>query len=202
MNSSMPSILRIPAAVALLCACAAGTASEDEKRAHDVHVHGQGLLNVAVDGDEMAIELEVPGVNVVGFEHAPETDEQKRAIREALESFARGGTLFLPTAEAGCRLEHVEVSLGDEHAGGDAHEKREHEEKAHGNDGKEEADSHAALLGEYHFHCDEPDRLHGLEVRIFEHLKDLEELDVQIVTPTVQAATELEPGSTVLKLTD
>ena len=39
------------------------------------HVHGVVQLGVVVEGDVVAVSLEAPLSDVVGFEHAPNNDE-------------------------------------------------------------------------------------------------------------------------------
>jgi len=186
-----------PAVMALLLLYGTAGASEGERRELGAHEHGHGLLSVAVDGNDLVIELEIPAMNVVGFEHAPETGEQRHAVEEAVDTFRRGNTLFVPSEGAACSIENIDVALAgmshDEHEGqGEGHD--------HGEKNEHEHDGHSELHGEYHFRCAEPGALHSLEVRLFEHLKGMEELEVQIVTPTQQFATELARGSVNLKL--
>lgn len=50
---------------------------------HDAHVHGVGKLNVALDGDDLIIELTSPAANIVGFEHTPENEQQSHEVHEA-----------------------------------------------------------------------------------------------------------------------
>jgi len=183
--------------MALLLLYGTAGASEGERRELSAHEHGHGLLSVAVDGNDLVIELEIPAMNVFGFEHAPETDEQRLAVEEAVDTFRRGDTLFVPPEGAACGIENVDVALAgmsqDEHEGeGEGHD--------HGDKNEDESDGHSELHGEYHFRCAEPGALDSLEVRLFDHLKGMEELDVQIVTPTLQTATELSRGSVKLKL--
>ena len=52
----------------------------------------------------------------------------------------------------------------------------------------------------YRFHCREAGRLDEIEVRVFEHLHDAEEIDVRVVTPDAQLATELRPDSRLVVL--
>ena len=196
---------RYLSAVALLLLSSAVAAGESDRRELDAHEHGHGLLTVAVDGSDLVIELEMPAVNVVGFEHAPKTDEQRHAVEEALDTFGRGGALFVPTADAGCLIEKAEVALAGMSREGSAEEGHGHAEKhaeKHGEEHAEEheGESHSELHGEYHFHCDQPGKLESLEVRLFDHLRDVEELDVQVVTPTVQTATELRRATGVISL--
>ena len=64
-------------------ACAALPASAEEHRQLGAHVHGHGRLNIAIEGNTISMELEVPGMDIVGFEHEPSTPEQKAAVAQA-----------------------------------------------------------------------------------------------------------------------
>ena len=68
-------------------------------------------LSIAVDGKKVLIGLEVPGADIVGFEHEPSTPEQKAAIPNAKAKLANGLALFKPEEKAHCELEQVKVSL-------------------------------------------------------------------------------------------
>jgi len=183
-------------AAAILPLALSVSADEGEHREHGAHEHGRGLLNVVVEGNALVIEFEMPGVNVVGFEHEPGTDEEKHAVEEAVETFAKADALFVPSVDAQCHAEKAEVELaGLEHEEG---EHSEHESKAEHAEHKEEA--HSELHAQYVFHCDAPDALENLEVRLFDHLRDVEEIDVQLVTPTIQTAMELHVTSAVVRL--
>ena len=99
----------------------------------------------------------------------------------------------------------------DEHAKEEhEHEDDEHEEEAedhgHAKEGHDEhaadsdAEAHSELRAAYHLHCHAPERLVRIEVRVFEHLRDAEEIDVRVVTATAQTAMELHPGEAVVEL--
>ena len=103
-------------------ACATLPASAEEHRQLGAHVHGHGRLNIAVDGKKVLIGLEVPGADIVGFEHEPTTPEQKAAIPNAKAKLANGLALFQPEAKARCELEQVKVSLEAEHEEEHGHE--------------------------------------------------------------------------------
>ena len=204
------------ALASVLLACTAFAASDDERREHEAHEHGHGTLDIVVEGEELVIELRIPAVNVVGFEHAPKDDAEREAVRQALVPFGNATSLFVLSAEADCEVEEAEAAISsmgheDEHEGeghgdGDGHEhetdehaKDEHEE--HAEDGSDsDAEAHSELRATYHFHCHAPERLGEIDVRAFEHLRDAEEVDVRVVTPAAQLAMELHPGSTVVRL--
>lgn len=190
---------RVPLAVALLLTSMGVSSTESEHREHDAHEHGQGLLNVVAESNELAIEFRIPAANVVGFEHEPSTDEQRRAVEKALAVFRRSEALFAPSEAAECRVETVEVKLaGMEHHEGD--EEEHHKDHAKEEEGHAE-EAHSELHGEYHFHCESPEKLEQLQVHLFDHLQDAEAIEAQVVTATVQTAVELRPSEAVLELT-
>ncbi len=157
---------------------------------HAAHVHGVGKLNVAVDGQAVEIELIAPGADIVGFEHAPETAEDKAAVEGAAATLKDGEGLFAFPPSAECRLEEAEVeSPLLDHDGEKAHEHGE----AH------EGDGHAEFQAHYHFVCRQPDRLTHVDIRVFERFRAAQELEVQLISPRGQGATDLTPSSARLK---
>ena len=201
-----------------ILACAAFAASHGEHREQEAHEHGHGTLDIVAEGEELVIELRIPAVNVVGFEHAPRDDSEREAVRRALVPFGDAASVLVLSAQAECEVEEAEagvsgISLADEHAsdghrdderrddGGHRHESdahAEHEDDEHDSDSGMEA--HSELHATYRFHCHAPERLGRIDVRVFEHLRDAEEIDVRVVTPAAQLAMELHPGSTVVEL--
>ena len=222
--------LPMQSATVLACAILTGVvfaASEGEHREHEAHEHGRGMLDIVAEGEELMVEFRIPAANVVGFEHAPRDDAEHEAVRKAAETFRDPASVLVLTAEAECEVEEAEAGIvgmdagehdeGHGHEGedhdheGDEHAKEEHDEEE-GEDhdhAKEEHEEHSAdsdgeahseLRATYHFHCHAPERLVRIEVRVFEHLRDAEEIDVRVVTATAQTAMELHPGESVVEL--
>jgi hypothetical protein len=211
-----------PALAPAFLACAALAASDEQHREHEAHEHGHGTLDIVLEGEELLIELRIPAVNVVGFEHAPRDEAEREAVRKALVPFGDAESVLVMPAEAECESEEAVAEIwsmageddheGDGHGDGEGHE-HEHEDDGHEDDahkadehGKDEhdadsgAEEHSELHATYRFHCHEPGKLDRIDVRVFEHLHGAEEIDVRIVTPTAQLATEVHPGETVVEL--
>ena len=212
---------RIAGLAPALLACAALAEQQDEHREHMAHEHGHGTLDIVVEGEELVMEFRIPGVNVVGFEHAPRDDAEREAVRQALVPFGDAAALFVLPAEAECELEEARAEILDttheddhddhghtedeheEHEGHEHEEDEEHEEheEHHEHDSDSSvSEAHSELRATYHFHCHEPGRLAEIDVRVFEHLHDAEEIDVRVVTPAAQLAMALHPDSTVVEL--
>ncbi len=131
----------------LLCSAAvslAWPALAEDSRELSAHEHGSGALNIAIEGDQLAMELEVPGFDIVGFEYEATTDADKAAIEAAMETLGDPLALFVLPEAAGCAVTEASVELhGDEE-----HDEHDHEEHAEGEDHDHE--EHAE--GEDHDH--------------------------------------------------
>ena len=88
-----------PAAVLMLSAL---PLAAQDTRQMDAHVHGVGELQIAIEGQTVAMDITVPGADIVGFEHAPGSDADHAAIDAALAQFADAFTLFTVAGDAGC----------------------------------------------------------------------------------------------------
>jgi hypothetical protein len=63
------------------------------ERQHQAHVHGLAEGNLVLDGWQLRLELEIPGANLVGFEHPPRSDEQRDHLAATLALLEAGDWL-------------------------------------------------------------------------------------------------------------
>ncbi|WP_172380803.1 zinc uptake protein ZrgA [Vibrio sp. Vb339] len=125
--------------------------ANEEFRSHGAHVHGQVEVNIAQDGQELLVEVTAPGADVVGFEHAPETAEQKKVFEQAIAQLNKPEELFsFNNASCTLKFKSVANTLEGDH---DDHEGHDHAE--HGHDDHEGHD-HAE-----HDHDDHKDHDHA-----------------------------------------
>lgn len=175
-------------------------ASAQEAREVGAHEHGHGALNIAVDGNRIAMQLEAPGFDIVGFEHAAESTEDRAAIQEAVALLAQPGELFRFPDGAGCSVTEASVELlGGEHHEGDAHAEEEHEAHAEGEDRGGEA-RHTEFHAAYGISCDDPDALTAIDFPYFEVFPNAEELELQMVTDAGAGAATVERDAPSLDL--
>jgi hypothetical protein len=86
-------------ALAAMALLPASVRAEEAHREMGPHEHGHGTLNIAIEDKRVSMELEVPGMDIVGFEYAPSTNEQKAAVEKAKAELARPLAVFgLPAA--------------------------------------------------------------------------------------------------------
>jgi hypothetical protein len=187
------------AACALVTALAftAAPAFAEEHRQLGAHVHGHGRLNIAVEGKTVSMELEVPGADIVGFEHEPSTAEQRDAIGEAKAKLANGLALFVLPEKAGCELQEVKVSIEGGH-------EEDHDEDKHGaasgHEHEEDEHDHSEFHVTYSLGCTSPSRLTSMTFEYFKAFSGAQELDVSVVTPKGQASHEVKRDNPSLNL--
>jgi Protein of unknown function (DUF2796) len=157
--------------------------------AHELgpHVHGVATLQIAVDEKTMTLDFSGPLDNLIGFEHVPRNAKQKAAVNKMAADLNKAEQFFIPTAEAQCALQSVKLDsiVLESKAAQDKEEKaRQHEEER----------GHADIDGEFVFACKRTDKLHDLEVRLFDTYPNLHKLNVEIATLKKQSSATLTAG--------
>jgi hypothetical protein len=180
---------------AAMAAAAFPALAEEPQRQLGAHIHGHGLLNIAIEGKKMSMELKVPGADIVGFEHEPETGEQRAALGQAQARLANGAALFAPDRKAGCELDRVKISKD---AGHDHHD---HEDKSGASGEEKEEAGHSEFHGEYTFNCASPSRLTSMTFDYFKEFPNAQALTVTIVSPKGQSSFEVKRENPSLDLT-
>lgn len=192
-------------AVTLLLAAAtfAVQANHEHGESHGAHEHGHGHLNFVVDGDQLMIELQAPAADLVGFEHAARSDEEKAQYAKALARLQQPDALFRFDPAAGCKLTQQELQAAkEEHDHDHDHEHdHDHDHDKAGADHDEhhhDESGHADLGAMYTYRCATPAKLTGLEASLFSVYPSLEKLSVQGILPAGQTAAELTPSANKL----
>ena len=185
------------------------TSLQASERAHE---HGVGQLSIAIEGNEVEIELVVPGADAVGFEHAARTDSERKAVVAAAEKLKEAKRLIRLTSGAHCHVEKTEVASAlldsdkdehdnahdhkhEKHAKQDEHKHNEHKE----HDKHPDDEIHSEFTAHYHFHCDHPEKLTGADVEFFKVFPSAHELVARWITSKGQGVTELTAKATRLK---
>ncbi|MBM7457007.1 hypothetical protein HNR62_002909 [Oceanisphaera litoralis] len=163
-----------------------------------VHEHGFGRLSLALDQQQLVLELLAPAADMVGFEHAPGNDAELAQLTAALNRVQQAETLFALPEAAACRL--IDSRLVEEdthHHQMEEHKHDEHDEHdthgTHGTHGTHDAHGHQDVLVQYRYHCRQPQSLDRLSTTLFEQFPSLTRLELQGIVPSGQIATTLTP---------
>ncbi|MGL6618662.1 DUF2796 domain-containing protein [Aeromonas hydrophila] len=152
---------------------------EHDSHGHGAHEHGHGHLNLVLDGNQLMIELQAPAADLVGFEHAAKSDEEKVQYAKAMAQLKQPDALFRFDPAAGCKLTQQELQA--------AKENHDHDDAGH-----------ADMGAMYTYTCATPAKLTGLEAILFSVYPSLEKLSVQGILPSGQTAAELTPSANKL----
>lgn len=155
--------------------------------AHEPHVHGIAALNIVLENHDVHLALESPAVNLLGFEHAPVTAEQKTAFH-AIRQILTGPTRLFALPSAGCRLVDSDVRMPQIHSHAD------------GDDGHDHHEEHADIHANYHFQCSRIVELNEIRVDLFAIFPGIQQIKAQWVAGRSQGTQLLTPAANRLKI--
>ena len=153
---------------------------------HEPHVHGIAVLNIIVEKSEVHLALESPAMNLLGFEHAPVTDEQKAAYQATQQKLTEASTLFAFPG-ASCQLESSDVEMPEKHAHAD-HDDHEH------------SGEHADVHADYRFNCSRIQELSEIRIHLFTVFPGIQQIKAQWITGRSQGTKTLTPATHRLQL--
>jgi hypothetical protein len=181
-----PTVVGFAISLALTTAASLALAQQRQLGAHE---HGRGTLNLAIEGTRVSLELEAPGADIVGFEHAAKTARQKAAVERATKQLLAPQSIFIFPAAAGCvvadasvDIENEEHAEADAAAGGKEHKRAE----AAGDD-----QGHSNFHAQYSFNCSAPASITALEFGYFKAFAGAQRLEVNVITPKGQSQFEV-----------
>lgn len=193
--------MRMVAMILLVGCCSAYPAVAQERRELGPHQHGHGTLNIAIEGARVSMELDVPGADIVGFEHAATTKAQLAAMDKAKAQLAAPLALFVFPAAAGCSVKEANVKIeGSEGSKGDQKSAEVASgDKAHGKD--DPAQQHSDFNADYALECTSIGALTSIEFPYFRMFSGAEELEVNVITPKGQSKFEVKRNKPRIDLT-
>ena len=203
--------------VTLGLAASGSAVADNHFRQHDAHVHGVVEVNIAQDGKDLLMEVHAPGADVVGFEHAPQTDEQKAAIENAISKLNSPDSTWMLTANAQCQLVDSQVTETltsqegdahghdhdkhdhDDHGHDHDHDKHDHDDHGHDHDKHDHDDhdhgAHGEFSAQYTYKCGDIDKLTEVKSQWFTHFPTTERITINAITDKGQKGGSLTPNS-------
>jgi Protein of unknown function (DUF2796) len=179
------------AALAVVATAPGSARAEGEHRQLGPHVHGHGNLDIAVENKRVSMELEVPGMDIVGFEHAATTDEQKAVVEKAMAQLDNPLEVFKLPKAAGCTVTDAKVAIEPEHHH-DADEDHDADHDAHA--------GHNEFHVTYALDCKEPANITSIGFDYFKMFGGAHDLTVNVVTAKAQSKYEVSRDKPELDL--
>lgn len=150
---------------------------KDEKREAGAHEHGHGKVNMAIEGKVLSIELEVPGADIVGFEHKAKSKGDKAKVEKSIKDLKKASTVFAMPASAGCKLGKSDVEIH-----------------------QEEGEDHNEFHATYQFECSNMGKLSSIDFVFFKRFKNSAELETSVVTTKGSKKFEATPKKSKISL--
>lgn len=168
------------------CLLAAGLiAVPPAQAAEHAHQHGVARLDIAVEANRLTLRLDSPLDNLIGFEHAPRTDAERR-LADAAVARLKSASMFVTDAAAQCKPVKVELASAALGLGTP--------------DPSEAEAGHADLDAEFEFDCVDASKAAQVEVDLFSFPR-LQRLEIQIATGRGQFKRELKRPARRISLT-
>ena len=193
-----------------LTAVVATPAFAQEARQLNAHEHGVGQLDIAFDGDQIAMELHAPGADIVGFEYGAESAEDRAAVDAAVAALAKPLDLFVLTEAAGCSIVNASAGLeseeehdahDDDHDDDHAADEGSHDDHAdEGHENESDEADHTEFHAEYLLTCANPSAVTDITFAYFDAFPNALEVEVQVISDTGATSFEVERDAPTLDL--
>ena len=158
-------------------------------RQKDSHEHGAAKLMMVMEGKKLQVEFEVPSESLIGFEHFPKSQGNRKNFNEAIKILSDPSKLFSIPIKAECLLVGMNVSQSlfsneEEHG----HE----DEEEHGHDESEKSEIHSEFKSNYYWNCQHLDEIDSIGTQLMSFFFGIEEIRVNWISNNGQGSLELE----------
>ncbi len=145
------------------------------RAAGQAHVHGVAKIDIAIEARKLALQLESPLDNLLGFERPPRSDAERKLADALVARLKSADTIFKIDPAAQCSLAKVVLASSALKLGNP--------------DPSEEG--HADIDASFEFNCVDANKAAFIDVGLFE-FPHLQRLEVQVATPRAQFKRELK----------
>ena len=150
-------------------------------RQKDSHEHGAAKLMMALEGEKLHVEFEVPSESLIGFEHFPKSKSDRENFEKTIKILSDPSKLLSTPFKAECLLVGMNVS-----------QSLFSNEEEHGNDDSEKAEIHSEFKSNYYWNCQHLDEIDSMGTQLMSFFPRIEEIRVNWISNNGQGSLELE----------
>ena len=150
-------------------------------RQKDSHEHGAAKLMMVMEGKKLQVEFEVPSESLIGFEHFPKSQSNRKNFNEAIKILSDHSKLFSIPIKAECLLVGMNVS-----------QSLFSNEEEHGHDESEKSEIHSEFRSNYYWNCQHLDEIDSIGTELMSFFPHIEEIRVNWISNYGQGSIELE----------
>ena len=152
-------------------------AKKEQTHEHRAHSHGNGKLELAIDGNSVKGKFELPMESLLGFENLPKNTSQKKtmaALQEATQTIEK--FIQLP-ASAGCVAKSISAA-SDMFSG--------------------KKSDHSDLDLSFVWECKKISEIKQIDLVIFKNYRKLKSMKVDLVTPQSQQSFQVKSSKPII----
>ena len=150
-------------------------------RQKDSHEHGAAKLMMVMEGKKLQVEFEVPSESLIGFEHFPKSQGNRKNFNESIKILSDPSKLFSMPIKAECLLVGMNVS-----------QSLFSNEEEHGHDESEKSEIHSEFKSNYYWNCQHLDEIDSIGTQLMSFFFGIEEIRVNWISNNGQGSLELE----------
>ncbi len=154
----------------------------------EAHTHGAGHMAISFVETGFSLTLEVPGVDIVGFEHTAENEDERGDVAAAISDLSKPLEIFVVPPEAGCVTATANVALV-----GDVFVQAEGQSD-------DNAAHHTEFQADYMVQCQEPSLVTSIQFTYFERFARAERLFVELTSSSATHNLTVEREMPLLKV--
>lgn len=148
---------------------------KNEKKSLKAHEHGVSILNIAQDSSTISFQFEMPGFDVVGFEHKAKKKEDIKRVKEALNILSENKNMIIISDAAGCTEENNSSKVVNKGV-------------------------HSEFLSTYIFICKNISSIDNIEIKYLKSFKYSKKLNINLITKNKKATVSLDKSDHNLKV--
>ena len=152
-------------------------AKKEKTHEHKAHSHGNGSLELVIDGNTVKGKFEIPMESLLGFENLPKNAEQRKTMAELQTATASAENFVKLPPAAAC----TQVSVSAE---SDLFKGKKSE--------------HSDLDYTFEFVCKNPSELKSIKFVVMSKSTKFKKLKVDMVTPHGQNSTTIDAKNPIL----
>ena len=157
-------------------------------RQKDSHEHGAAKLMMVMEGKKLQVEFKVPSESLIGFEHFPKSQSNRKNFNEAIKILSVPSKLFSIPIKAECLLVGMNVS-----------QSLFSNEEEHGHDESEKSEIHSEFKSNYYWNCQHLDEIDSIGTQLMSFFPRIEEIRVNWISNNGQGSLELESDDDRIK---
>ena len=155
-----------------------------------IHVHGKADGSIIIEEQSISIELTIPALSIVGFEHQPKSKEEKQRIKDAMK-ILQSPDLFTFFKDTGWFRNDQKVPVTILKNTIEVVKDIDKDDKDNNSNHKESQNTHMEFTVQLHYKLEADTTINSVSTTLLSRIPDLHELNLIVIAGEHQIHYEL-----------